>query len=378
MRYGELHGGSLATGVLRTGAPVSPAELRRFDPAWLPPPAFRFPNLPMTFMTPPLRVPTHADVLDAATQLRGRAVVTPVLESEALNERVGGRLLCKAEALQVTGSYKFRGAYNRLSRLDADARLRGVVAFSTGNFGQAVATAARLLAMPATIIVPQDAPVVKIHNARAQGAEVLFYDRAIPNHREDMAQQLAAERGLTVVPPGDDAEVIAGYGTCGLELEQQHAGRFDAVLAPCGGGGLMAGISLVFRARRPETELFTVEPAGFDDTARSLAAGRRVGNAPEARSICDAILTPRPAELPFGVLQRNVTRGLAVSDDAVREAMALAFLHLKIVLEPAGAVALAGALSGAIDCRGRTIGIICSGSSVDTGVFIAALETLRT
>ncbi len=323
-----------------------------------------------------LRVPTYADVLDAATQIRGKAIVTPVLESEALNQRVGGRLLCKAEALQVTGSYKFRGAYNRLSRLDDAARARGVVAFSTGNFGQAVATAARMLGMPATIIVPKDAPAVKVNNARAQGAEVLFYDRAIKNHREDMARQLAAERGLTVVPPGDDAEVIAGYGTSGLELEQQAAEKFDAVLAPCGGGGLMAGISLVFRARRPATELFTVEPAAFDDTARSLAAGRRVGNEPGAKSICDAILTPTPAELPFGVLQRNVTRGLAVSDDAVREAMAQAFLHLKIVLEPAGAVALAAVLSGAFDCRGKTVGVICSGSSVDTKVFISALETL--
>src|SRR5688572_879013 len=182
-----------------------------------------------------LREPTYADVVSAATQLQGRAIVTPVLESEALNERVGGRLLCKAEALQVTGSYKFRGAFNRLSRLDAPARARGVVAYSTGNFGQAVATAARMLGINAIIIVPQDAPAVKVNNARAQGAEVRFYDRAIKNHREDLAQQLAAERGLTVVPPGDDAEVIAGYGTTGLELESQFAGPIDAVLAPCGG-----------------------------------------------------------------------------------------------------------------------------------------------
>jgi threonine dehydratase len=323
-----------------------------------------------------LRPPVLADVIDAAAQLRGQAVITPVLESEALNALAGGRLLCKAEALQKTGSYKFRGAYNRLSRLDADARQRGIVAFSTGNFGQGVATAARMLGISATIIVPQDAPAVKVHNARAQGAEVLFYDRAIKNHREDMARELSVSRGLTIVPPGDDPEVVAGYGTTGLELEEQFPGKIDAVLSPCGGGGLMAGISLVFRDRRPDTELYTVEPAGFDDTARSLAAKQRLGNEPGAKSICDAILTPIPAELPFGVLQRNVTRGLVVSDDAVRRAMALAFLHLKIVLEPAGAVALAGALSGAFDCRGKTVGVICSGSSVDTAVFIEALKTL--
>ena len=323
------------------------------------------------------RPPTFADVTDAAIQLRGKAIITPLLESEALNARVGGRLLCKAEALQVTGSYKFRGAYNRLSRLDAAARARGIVAFSTGNFGQAVATAAKMLGIPATIIVPKDAPAVKVNNARAQGADVLFYDRAIKNHREDMAQRLSNERGLTVVPPGDDAEVIAGYGTTGLEIEEQFAGKIDAVLAPCGGGGLMAGVSLVFRNRRSDTELFTVEPVGFDDTARSLVAKTRLGTEPGAKSICDAILTPMPAELPFGVLQHNVTRGLVVTDAQVREAMAQAFLHLKIVLEPAGAVALAAALSGGLDCERKTVAVICSGSSVDTAVFISALETLR-
>ncbi|MES2695741.1 MAG: threonine/serine dehydratase [Verrucomicrobiota bacterium] len=324
-----------------------------------------------------LRAPTFADVTDAAAQLRGKTILTPLLESEALNQKVGGRLLCKAEALQVTGSYKFRGAYNRLSRLDAAARARGVVAFSTGNFGQGIATAAKMLGIPATIIVPKDAPSVKVDNARAQGAEVLFYDRAIKNHREDMARQLAAERGLTIVPPGDDAEVIAGYGTTGLEMEEQFAGKIDTVLGPCGGGGLMAGVSLVFKARRPETRLFTVEPAGFDDTSRSLAAGQRLGNETGAKSICDAILTPMPAELPFGVLQQNIERGLVVTDDAVRSAMAQAFLHLKIVLEPAGAIALAAALSGIYDCRGKTVAVICSGSSVDAAVFTAALETLR-
>jgi threonine dehydratase len=170
--------------------------------------------------------------------------------------------------------------------------------------------------------------------------------------------------------------VIAGYGTTGLELESQFAGPIDAVLAPCGGGGLIAGISLVFRERRPQSQLWAVEPEGYDDTARSLAARQRVSIAPGGKSICDAILAPMPAELPFAVLQRNVNGGLVVTDDAVREAMALAFRHLKIVLEPAGAVALAAALSGVFDCRGKTVAVIGSGSSVETAVFISALQTL--
>jgi threonine dehydratase len=328
-------------------------------------------------ITEELRLPVFEDVLDAARQLHGHAVLTPIVESPALNARTGGRLICKLEALQVAGSYKFRGAYNRLSRLDAAARARGVVAFSTGNFGQAVATAARRLGIPATIVIPRDAPIVKVENARAQGAEVVFYDRAVPNHREEIARDLSRRQGLTIVPPGDDVEVVAGYGTTGLELSDQFGASIDALLSPCGGGGLMAGMSLVFQARRPLTRLFTVEPTGFDDTARSLAAGVRLANAPGAKSLCDAILTPTPAALPFAVLQRRVERGLVVDDDAIRHAMAQAYLHLKIVLEPAGAIALAAALSGAFDCRGRTVAVICSGANVDLGVFSSALETLR-
>lgn len=325
---------------------------------------------------PHFPAPTAADVVAAAATIRGHAVPTPILESEAFNARVGGRLLCKAEVLQVTGSYKYRGAYNRLSRLSPEARARGVIGFSTGNFGQAVAAAARHLGIPATLVLPGDAPAIKINNARAYGAEVIPYDRAIPNHRETIADRVAAERGLTIVRPGDDADVVAGYGTAGLELEEQFPGPIDAVLSPCGGGGLMAGISLLFRQRRPATGLYTVEPAGFDDMARSLAAGERLRNDPSARSICDAILTPTPAVMPFSILRETLTGALVVSDEATRDAMAQAWLHLKIVLEPAGAIALAAALSGAFDCRGKTIAVICSGSSVDLPVFLAALQTL--
>ncbi len=325
-------------------------------------------------MTTELRSPVFADLVVAMRQLRGHAAVTPMLESSELSERVGGRLVFKAEALQRTGSYKFRGAYNRLSLLGEETRQRGVVAFSTGNFGQAVACAAKMLGVPATIIVPQDAPSIKVDNCRGYGAEVLFYDRANRTQREEMARELSSLRGLTIVPPGDDALVIAGYGTSGLELLNQFPDPINAVLCPCGGGGLAAGISLAFAERQPRAEICTVEPAGFDDTARSLAQGGRVGIEPGHRSICDAILTPIPAELPFRTLRQCINRGLVVQDTDTLKAMAVAFKHLKLVLEPAGAIALAAALSGQFDCRGKTVAVICSGASVDPAVFRQALE----
>ena len=330
-------------------------------------------------MTTSFTLPVFADLLSAQQQLRGQAVVTPVLESPELNEQVGGRLLFKAESLQRTGSYKFRGAYNRLSRLSADERQRGIVAFSTGNFGQAVACAAKMLGLPAIIIVPKDAPRVKIENCRSYGAEVRFYDRANKTEREEMARELSAQQGLTVVPPGDDAWVVAGYGTSGLEMLDQCAGvNFDALLCPCGGGGLSAGIALALAERCPQTRLFIVEPAGFDDTTRSLMAGERLGIEPGHESICDAIQTPIPAALPFEVLRRHAAGGLVIDDKQTLMAMATAFRHLKLVLEPAGAIALAAALSGAYDCRGKTVAVICSGASVDAAVYQQALNSLIT
>jgi threonine dehydratase len=333
--------------------------------------------MPLTATDPIHQSPTMDDLRSAQELLRGHAVVTPVLESPELSALAGGRLVFKAESLQRTGSYKFRGAYNRLSRLSGDERQRGIVAFSTGNFGQAVACAAKLLGIPATIIVPQDAPAVKIENCRSHGAEVLFYDRAIKDHREIMARDLSARRGLTIVPPGDDRFVIAGYGTSGMELLDQFREPLDALLCPCGGGGLSAGISIAFGQRQPGTKIFIVEPAGFDDTTRSLAKGERVGIEPGHTSICDAIQTPIPAELPFRTLRERVMRGLVVDDAATLRAMGLAFKHLKLVLEPAGAIALAAALSGQYDCRGQTVAILCSGASVDVDVFRRALEVLR-
>lgn len=330
--------------------------------------------MPATATNPTLESPTFADLLSARELLHGHAVVTPVLESPELSALAGGRLVFKAESLQRTGSYKFRGAYNRLARLSEAERRRGIVAFSTGNFGQAVACAAKLLGIPATIIVPKDAPAVKIGNCRGYGAEVLFYDRANKTQREEMARELAGKKGLTVVPPGDDRFVIAGYGTSGMELLDQFNEPLDALLCPCGGGGLSAGISIAFGQRQPGTKIFIVEPAGFDDTTRSLAQGERVGIEPGHTSICDAIQTPVPAELPFRTLRERVSRGLVVDDTATLRAMGLAFKHLKLVLEPAGAIALAAALSGQYDCRGQTVAILCSGASVDVAVFARALE----
>ena len=326
-------------------------------------------------MSAPLRSPVFADLVAAQENLRGHATVTLLLESPELSALTGARLLFKVESLQRTGSYKFRGAFHRLSRLGDQERRRGIVAFSTGNFGQAVACAAKLLGIPATIIVPFDAPAVKIDNCRSHGADVLFYDRANKTQREEMARELSAQRGLTVVPPGDDALVIAGYGTSGMELLDQFSGPIDALLCPCGGGGLSAGLSIAFGERQPRTQIFTVEPAGFDDTARSLSKGERVGIEPGHTSICDAIQTPIPAELPFRTLRKRITRGLVIEDAHTRHAMAMAFTHLKLVLEPAGAIALAAALSGAFDGRGKTVAILCYGANVDPTVFAEALKS---
>lgn len=323
-----------------------------------------------------LRSADISDVEDAAERLRDVGVITPVLESARLNEMVGGRVLLKAEVLQRTGSYKFRGAYNRLCRLNESERERGVVAFSTGNFGQAVAMAAELLSIPATVVLPKDAPAIKVENARGYGADVLFYDRDIPNHREKIAAELSERKGLTVIRPGDDTYVIAGYGTCGLELFAQVKDPIDAVLCPCGGGGLMAGI-IAASDYRTHIEMYTVEPEHFDDTSRSLKLGRRVGNEIGRRSLCDAILTPMPAELPFRTLVDRVRQGLVVKDEETERAMEFAFRELKLVLEPAGAIALAAAMAGKVDCRGRTTAVICSGGSVDPEIFARVIRQVK-
>jgi threonine dehydratase len=316
-------------------------------------------------------LPTFADVEAAAARLRGNSVRTPLLESEALNDRVGGRVLVKAECLQRTGSFKFRGAYNTISRIEADA----VVAYSSGNHAQGVAAAARLLGKAATIVMPADAPAIKIENTRAYGAEVRLYDRASES-REAIGADIAARTGAALIRPYDDPRIIAGQGTVGLEIAEQARERgavLDLALAPCGGGGLIAGCALALTEAFPGIAIYAVEPAGLDDTKRSLEVGARQANAPEATSICDALLVPTPGELTFRINRQLLAGGRAVSDDEVRHAMAFAFRHLKLAVEPGGAVALAAALSGKLPLEHRTAAVVLSGGNVDPALFALAI-----
>ena len=321
------------------------------------------------------RLPEAADVEAAAARLRGRIVTTPLLESATLNERVGGRLLVKAEMLQRTGSFKFRGAFNRLSKLNEAEQRHGVVAYSSGNHAQGVAAAARIFRIPALIVMPAGAPEVKVAGTRSRGAEVVFYDPAL-ERREEVAERLAGERGATLVRPFEDADVIAGQGTVGLELAAQaraaHA-DLDAVLVPCGGGGLIAGTALALAEACPTVGVWAIEPEGFDDTRRSLAAGERLEIVRGAQSFCDALLVPMPGEMTFALNRRLLAGGLAVDDATVAAAMRDAFTYLKVVAEPGGAVALAAALSGAFDCRGKTVAVVCSGGNVDPDTFAKVL-----
>jgi threonine dehydratase len=314
-------------------------------------------------------LPVLDDVLRAAERLAGVAVHTPLLRSDRLDERTGGRILLKPEMLQRTGSFKIRGAYNRLKQLvEAGEDRGGVVAFSSGNHAQGVAAAAWLLGMKAAIVMPSDAPALKIENTRRLGGEPVLYDRWTED-REAICARLAAERGATVVPSFDDAGVIAGQGTVGLEIAADARALgldLDAVYVPASGGGLAAGIGL---ALDPATELYTVEPAALDDHARSLAAGERAANDPAARSICDALLAPMPGRMTFALNRKRLAGGLTASDDEVLQAMAFGFEVLKLVIEPGGAVALAALLAGRIDAKGRTVGIVLSGGNVSPDLF---------
>jgi threonine dehydratase len=322
-----------------------------------------------------LPLPTVKDVEAAAVRLKGKAVLTPLLESPLLNARLGGRLLVKAEMLQRTGSFKFRGAFNRISLIPQADRARGVIAFSSGNHAQGVAAAAKAFGIAATIIMPSDAPAVKVRNTRALGAEVIFYDRWTES-REAIGARLAEETGATLVRPYDDPGIIAGQGTIGLEIAAQAeaaGARLDACVVCCGGGGLVAGTALALADRSPGTPVFAVEPVGFDDTARSLAAGERLANAPGATSFCDAIVTPMPGEVTFRINARLLSGGVAVTDAEVADAMRTAFDALRVVVEPGGAVALAAALSGKVPVEGRTVAVVCSGGNVDPDVFVRVL-----
>jgi threonine dehydratase len=322
------------------------------------------------------RVPTIDDVEAAARRIAGQAILTPLLESPALNARIGGRLLIKAEPLQRTGSFKFRGAYNRISQLTPEQRKRGVVAYSSGNHAQGVACAAKILGMPAVIVMPADAPAIKVRNTKSYGAEVVHYDRYKEN-REAVGGKIAAERGAVIVPPYDDPDVIAGQGTVGLEIAEQAraiGAKLDAVIANSSGGGLIAGIALAITAKSPGTAVYTAEPAGLDDHARSLKSGKRETNDAAARSICDALMAATPGEITFAINSRLLKGGLAVTDDEARAAMAAAFTELKLVVEPGGACGLAAVLTGKLPTAGKTIAVVCSGGNVDPETFISAIK----
>jgi threonine dehydratase len=321
-------------------------------------------------------LPGIAAIRAAAARIAGEAVLTPLLESPAVNARLGGRLLIKAEPLQRTGSFKFRGAYNTLAQLSADQRRRGVVAWSSGNHAQGVAAAAQALGMPALIVMPADAPAIKIANTRGYGAEIVLYDR-IKESREEIGARIAAERGATIVAPYDEPQVIAGQGTCGLEIAAQAKARgirLDAVLVCCGGGGLTAGCATALAAETPETKIYAVEPAEFNDTGRSLAAGHRVANTPGAKSFCDALLAPTPGEITFAINRRLLAGAFAVSDHEAAQAMAVAFADYKLIVEPGGAVALAAVLSGKYAIKGRNVAVVASGGNVDRETFLTALQ----
>ena len=321
------------------------------------------------------RLPDFGDVQAAAGRLEGVARRTPLLAETPLDELTGGRVLLKLESLQRTGSFKIRGAYNRLVQLDDAERRNGVVAFSSGNHAQGVAAAAKMLGIPATIVMPSDAPRAKLENTRALGAQVVLYDR-VRESREQIAAKLAADQGATLVPAYDDPHVIAGQGTTGLELMQQ-AGELglkpDQVLVPCSGGGLVSGSALAIRALSATAAVYGVEPEAFDDTRRSLAAGRLLTNPPDARSICDALQSSPPGKLTFALNRVLLAGILTVSDAEVETAMAHAFRHLRLVIEPGGAVALAAALAGRLPLRDRTTAIVVSGGNVDVERFVAAL-----
>ncbi len=314
------------------------------------------------------------EVEAAALRLKGNAVRTPLLNAPLLDDEVGRRIFVKAECLQKTGSFKYRGARNAMASLNDDERASGVIAFSSGNHAQGVALAAREMGATAVIVMPSDAPDLKIDNTRKLGAEVVLYDRA-SDDRDDIGFKLAQQRGLNLIKPFDDKRVIAGQGTCGLEIAEQAAEagiEASEVLICCGGGGLTSGISIALAAHAPGLTARPVEPEGFDDVARSLAAGAIQVNNRRSGSLCDAIITPSPGEITFPIMAAHCGAGIVVTEDEALRAVAIAFTRLKIVLEPGGAVALAAALFHRED--DADVIVVASGGNVDASVFRMALE----
>ena len=324
----------------------------------------------------PREIPGVGEIRAAQARLAGLIVETPLVEAPALSEKFGGRVLFKPEVLQRTGSFKFRGAYNKIASLPEDRRGRGVVAFSSGNHAQGVAAAAAMFGVEAVIAMPADAPGVKVANVRRMGAEVIFFDR-FRDSRLDVVRPYT-ERGMALVPPFDDPMIIAGQGTIGLELvaEATRLGiRLDTVVVPCGGGGLSSGIATAVKEAFPEAAVLAAEPENFDDMKKSLRSGVRVSNDPGHSSICDAILTSEPGIITFEINRKLLAGSVAVSDDATRAAMRDAATHLKLVVEPGGCVALAALSSGEIALEGRTTVVVLSGGNADLAAYAEILAS---
>src|SRR5215472_3015523 len=323
-------------------------------------------------MTDLTKMPVNAaDIELAATVLAPYAVRTPLLSHPALDARVGTRVFLKPELLQRTGSFKFRGAFNKLSSIPQVRRAGGVVAFSSGNHAQGVAAAAQILNMKATIVMPKDAPASKRERTRSYGAEVVLYDRDRED-REAIARGIAEERGATLVRPYDDPFVIAGQGTAGREIaeDMEKLGLTpDIVVAPASGGGLIAGVATAVKARYPSAEVIVAEPEAFDDHTISLRAGKREAHSAEGRTICDALMAAIPGELTFAINSKLLSRGVTASDAEVAEAVGFAYRELKLVVEPGGAVGLAALLAGRIDTAGKNVVIVLSGGNVDAELY---------
>ncbi len=312
--------------------------------------------------------PNLDDIRAAAKRIAPYAVRTPLLRNDALDEATGARVFVKAECLQRGGAFKLRGAMSALTALSPEVRAHGVVAFSSGNHAIAVSTAARIFGVPAVIVMPSDAPLIKLETTRANGAEVITYDR-VRESREAIGARLSAERGLSLIKPFDDANVIAGQGTAGLEIGEEI--EPDIVFVPASGGGLASGMALAL----PNARIFAVEPEGHDDIAQSLASGSIQRNPPGIRSICDGLLTEQMGELTFPIARARFAGAVAVSDEAVLRAMKFAFRHLKLVLEPSGAASLAAALEGKVAIKGKTVALVASGGNVDVETFQRALAS---
>jgi threonine dehydratase len=321
--------------------------------------------------TDTVALPTIADVEAAAKRLAGIAIRTPLVHSPVLDQRLGARVFLKCETLQRTGSFKFRGAYNKISSIAPDRKANGVVAYSSGNHAQGVAHAAALCGMPAVIVMPSDAPRAKRERTAALGAEIVLYDRD-KEDRAAIARRITGERGAVLVPPFDDPLIIAGQGTAGREICEDLAALGvtpDIAVVGASGGGLIAGIALAMKARVPAVKFYSAEPAGFDDTLRSFASGKREKNARMSGTICDALMTDMPGVVTWEINKRLVGEGVVATDEEVGRAVGFAFRELKLVVEPGGAIGLAALLAGKLDIKGKTVVAVLSGGNVDAEMF---------